>query len=112
MDFRVRKWPNLKYFGALKLSDLESFRPLNASNLANELKGPKSLQSGDGIYIMEIDIKYKAQYVFGILENPGKMLPYFSIKKISALKICLDNPTYIQAVFTPASLRVCSCWKY
>ena len=44
-------------FWALKLSDLESFRPLNASDLANGLQGPKSLQSGDRNYMILTEIK-------------------------------------------------------
>ena len=34
-------------FRALKLSNLENFRALKDSNLANRIYGPKTLQSGE-----------------------------------------------------------------
>ena len=54
MKFRALKLSNLENFRVLKLSDLENFRALKASNLANRFYGPKSLQYGDGNYMVEL----------------------------------------------------------
>jgi hypothetical protein len=47
----VRKLSNLESFKALKLSDRESFRVSKYSNRVLTFKGPKTLYSGNGIYI-------------------------------------------------------------